>query len=284
MLGMDLDGRPILASVESWPGRDTTAMTTTWKWDGSRWNAVRSDLPVGIGSAIVYESHLRKMVELAGGNTGMPYTMWGWDSSGWAELHPATVPSPGYDIALLSWDPPRHQLVAVVPETFNTSSTWTFDGVTWMRSPTAINPPARRQAGMAYDPNTSRVVLYGGLPIAAGVPTPRNDTWTWDGTGWTEQHPETTPGGRGADLAYDAATSQMMLLTQGLSGDLTMWFWTGTTWTQLHPSTIPPAPRGHLMTYDAVRGELVFFTTLEFSPGTEHTWTYANGSWKEASS
>jgi hypothetical protein len=38
------------------------------------------------------------------------------------------------------------------------------------------------------------------------------------------------------------------------------------------------------MTYDAVRGELVFFTTLEFSPGTEHTWTYANANWKEASS
>ena len=278
MIGADVDGRPILASVESWPGRGTTAMTATWKWDGARWKAIRSDLPVDIGSALVYESHLRKVVQLSGGITGIPYGMWGWDSVGWARAQVA-VPPPGKEMALLSWDPPRHQLVALIPETYETSSTWTFDGVTWTRAATAINPPARRLAGMAYDNNTSSVVLYGGDHIVGGSGPQLNDTWTWDGTTWTEKHPATTPGGCAAQLAYDAATSQIMLLCQGPSTGVTMWSWTGTTWTQLHPNVVPPESYTLYMTYDAVRGELVYFGQPKGGPSSQ-TWTYANGQWQ----
>lgn len=278
MIGADVDGRPILASTESWPGRDTTSMTTTWKWNGARWNAVRSDLPVGIGGAMVYESHLRKIVQLAGGITGIPYTMWGYDSTGWAQIQ-VTVPSPGLDIALLSWDPPRHQLVALVAETTERSSTWTFDGVTWTKAATAVNPPARRRGGMAYDNNTSSVVLYGGDRIVAGSGPQLNDTWTWDGTTWTEKHPATTPGGCEAQLAYDAAASQMALLCQGQSSGVTMWSWTSGTWARQHPNVVPLESYSLYMTYDAVRGELVYFGQPKGSPGSQ-TWTYANGQWK----
>lgn len=281
MIGPDVDGRPILASVEIWPGRSTTAMTTTWKWDGARWNPLRSDPPVAIGSALVYESHLRKVVEIAGGMTGIPYTMWGWDSTGWTELHPATLPSSGFDTALLSWDPPRHQLLALIPETVDTSSTWTFDGVTWTKVATAVNPPARRGAGMAYDNNTSSVVLYGGNRIVGGSGPRWDDTWTWDGTRWTERHPSTTPGGCESQLAYDAATSQTLMLCQGQATGDTMWSWTGATWTQLHPTVVPLESYVLYLTYDAVRGELVYFGQPHGAPSAQ-TWTYANGQWRRA--
>jgi hypothetical protein len=281
-LGTGADGRPILASNEVVPGHATEpggVITSTWTWDGTQWRWLRSDPHADVGGNIVYDPGLRKVVGLAGGITGIPYTMWGYDGAGWAQLHPATVPSPGYDRALLSWDPPRHQLVALVPETFDTSSTWTFDGVTWMRSPTAINPPARRRASMAYDNDTVSVVLYGGDHVLAGAGSQLNDTWSWDGTTWTEKHPATTPGGCAAQLAYDAATSQMLLFCQGSAG-VTMWTWTGTTWTQLHPSTMPPVAWEPMMTYDAVRGELVYFGQPEGSPASQ-TWKYAKGQWKQ---
>jgi hypothetical protein len=37
---------------------------------------------------------------------------------------------------------------------------------------------------MAYDAATRTVVLFGGL---GAEDKPLNDTWTWDGSTWTEQ-------------------------------------------------------------------------------------------------
>jgi hypothetical protein len=51
---------------------------------------------------------------------------------------------------------------------------------------------------LAYDPEASKVVLFSGV----GAPA---DTWTWDGTNWTEQHPAQSPPARqGAALAYES--------------------------------------------------------------------------------
>jgi hypothetical protein len=289
MLGADADGGPILASIENWPGRSTTSMTTSWKWDGSRWNAIRSDPQIAVGSNLVYDPYLSKTVELAGGVTGIPYTMWGWDGAGWTSLATTTLPSHGYDVALAALDPARRQIVALVPETLTTSATWTFDGQTWTRAATAVNPPARQGAGMAYDPISSNLVLYGGDRIDPGSSGVLDDTWTWDGKNWTQQHAATTPGGGEGQLAYDAATSQMILFCQRQQAagsrnfSVTTWTWTGTTWTQLHPSTTPPAAVVPMMAYDAVRRDIVFFGSSIISPGPAQTWMYANGQWKQAS-
>ncbi len=38
------------------------------------------------------------------------------------------------------------------------------------------------------------------------------DTWTWDGTTWTELAPATSPSARAdASMAYDPATAQLVL-------------------------------------------------------------------------
>jgi hypothetical protein len=278
-LGTDQDGRPILATSEDVQGRAMMSMTTTWKWDGSRWKAIRSEPRVDAGSSLVYDPNLGKVVGLAGGITGSPYAMLGFDSNGWANLQMQWLPSHGQDVALLAFDRARRKLVALIPETATTSSTWTFDGMAGSKPPMAINPPPPFGAGMAYDPASSMVVLYGGH---AGNGGPLDDTWTWDGTTWTQRHPAATPGGCEGPLAYDAAASQIILLCvreQQPMGrgnfSVSTWAWTGATWTQLHPSTMPPGGGRLTMTYDAVGRELVLF-------GSAHTWTYANGQWKQA--
>lgn len=287
MLGSDAEGRPTLASLELWPGRPMTAMTTTWKWYGSQWIAIHSDPQIEIGGKLVYDPYLRKIVELGGGITGIPYSTWGWDGRAWADLQPSTVPTTGIDVALVVLDPARQQLVALVPESQTVSSTWTFDGRAWTRAATAISPPPRRRAGIAYDPVSSKVVLYGG--DGQGAAGALDDTWTWDGKTWTRLHPTTTPGGGQAQLVYDAASSQMILFCQRQQAPgsrnytVTTWSWTGSTWTQLHPNTMPPAAGSPAMTYDAVGRELVLFETPVISPGPSQTWTYANGEWKQAS-
>jgi hypothetical protein len=40
------------------------------------------------------------------------------------------------------------------------------------------------------------------------------DTWTWDGTTWTKQHPAVHPPGRyETSMAYDAATGTVVLFS-----------------------------------------------------------------------
>ena len=57
---------------------------------------------------------------------------------------------------------------------------------------------------MAYDAATADVVLFGGFDNQGYL----GDTWTWDGSAWTEQVPATSQAARsGAAMAHDAATA-----------------------------------------------------------------------------
>jgi hypothetical protein len=64
--------------------------------------------------------------------------------------------------------------------------TWVWDGKTWTRVFPPVSPPARRfdTQGMAYDERTQTVVLFGGI---TGRQTALGDTWTWNGTTWTQR-------------------------------------------------------------------------------------------------
>ena len=66
-----------------------------------------------------------------------------------------------------------------------------------------------------------------------------DDTWTWDGSTWTRQHPAAHPPAFGGFMAYDAATGTVVLLSDQFGGGGT-WTWDGSTWTQQHPVTSPP--------------------------------------------
>src|SRR5439155_23786550 len=92
-IGTDGDGRPLLVTSENVPGVVGRAMTTTWKWDGSRWKALRSEPRVDAGGNLVYDPYLKKVVALTGGITGSPYQMYGWEGNGWANMNPETLPS-----------------------------------------------------------------------------------------------------------------------------------------------------------------------------------------------
>ena len=78
---------------------------------------------------------------------------------------------------------------------------------------------------MTYDAATGTVVLFGG---GRGGDHYLGDTWTWDGTTWTQQHPAARPPGRNsASMAYDAATGTAVLFgglgRHGVLGDTWTW-------------------------------------------------------------
>jgi hypothetical protein len=63
---------------------------------------------------------------------------------------------------------------------------------------------------MTYDPTTATLLLFGGDNHTTS--TEFGDTWTWNGTTWTELSPSKSPSPRdGAGLAYDQRTGNVVL-------------------------------------------------------------------------
>jgi hypothetical protein len=81
---------------------------------------------------------------------------------------------------------------------------------------------------MAYDAATSTMVLFGGETRSSLL----GDTWTWDGTAWTQRTPASHPRVlRESAMAYDAATSNVVLFggqtaIRGTPRDISsIWTW-----------------------------------------------------------
>ena len=94
----------------------------------------------------------------------------------------------------------------------------------------SAGPSARYDASMVYDAATRNTVLFGGSGSA-----PSAETWTWNGSGWTQMSPGASPPAlRGAAMAYDAFTHDVVLFGGLTAAGATngTWTWDGTTWTQ----------------------------------------------------
>jgi serine/threonine protein kinase len=211
----------------------------------------------------------------------------GAPGSTWTALSPATSPSARAGTAL-AYDPATSQLVlfgglASHAGTFS-NDTWTWNGTTWTQRFPATSPPARYLASMAYDPAARQLVLFGGDSNSTGGYL--NDTWTWNGTTWTQRFPATSPPARNAydSMAYDPAARQLVLFGGSDGGALNdTWTWNGTTWTQRFPATSPPARSGASMAYDPAARQLVLFGGVGQTSGgyLNDTWTWTGTNWTQ---
>src|SRR5205823_5336034 len=113
-------------------------------------------------------------------------------------------------------------------------------------------PIRRTGAQIADDPVHHKVVLFGGFYCQGASCLVADDTWTWNGNGWTQQRPATSPPGRYlGSMAFDPASQRIVLYGGVGCGDadcdtLTAlddtWTWNGTTWARQHPA-VSPGPR-----------------------------------------
>jgi hypothetical protein len=212
---------------------------------------------------------------------------WTWNGTTWTEQHPATSPSARSD-AVMAYDAATKTVVlfggvsAADPNGLN--DTWTWNGTTWTEQHPATSPPARYWATMAYDTATKTVVLFGGVNLAD--PSGLNDTWTWNGTTWTEQHPATSPPAQYVpSMASDAANGSVVLfngIVTGISGDTNdTWTWNGTTWTEHHPVPGLTTRWSASMAYDAATATVVLFGGGTDSCLYDATWTWNGTTWTE---
>jgi hypothetical protein len=182
-----LNGKVIL-----YGGTDATGafLSDTWEWDGTRWTQLTTTGSTPGGRFGHSMATLGAKIVLFG-NVAGPTDTWTFDGTSWTQ---AAVDGPTGEDGGLS-DSRGFQTMATLggkvilfggeqDANHILDDTWAWDGTAWTELTVANPPPARFHAAMATFQN--EIVLFGGAgAIPNGAPF-LADTWTWDGTTWTQ--------------------------------------------------------------------------------------------------
>jgi len=128
--------------------------------------------------------------------------------------------------------------------------------------------------------------MFGGETPSSGL----NNTWAWDGKGWTQLHPADVPAASNGSMVYASATHELLLSTSDQTGSK-IWAWKNNGWVQLRAfvartctklagggvACSPPlasGPEGFgSAVYDAALGKIVMQDGLDTWAGDGVTWT-----------
>lgn len=143
------------------------------------------------------------------------------------------------------------------PDNFN-GETWAYDVAAnkWTQTNPISGPSGRAAPEMAYDAESDRVILFGGvLPSLETL----NDTWAFDynTNTWKEMKAKGPTLHLGARLAYDAESDRIILFGgydlpgSFLYNDTWAYDFNSDTWTEMKPSISPPGRNYQAMTYDS---------------------------------
>jgi hypothetical protein len=283
--------------------RDNRALADdTWTWDGRQWTQQDPAVspPARFFSFMASDPATHTVVLFGGFSTGFVplFDTWTWDGTNWTEQHPAHFPPNGIDT--MAYDPATHRLLALESTNGPLDNTWTWDGTDWTQLYPA-HEPTNRSTTMESDPANHTVVLFGGIDntSSANPPPLLSDTWTWDGTDWTQHKVAHHPAarfdammafGRTSGFANDQGDSLGnqsgggVVLFGGATafGETNLpddtWTWDGAHWMELHPAHQPPARQQGGMVTDPNTHTVVLFGGASGANATGwfgDTWVFA---------
>ena len=163
----------------------------------------------------------------------------------------------------------------------------------WSQLHPATAPLPRDSAAVAYDPSTHTVVLSAGESGCGGLGREvYTDTWTWNGSAWTQVSTQAPPT-VGVPNAYDAATNTFdALWFPGCADSPEMSEWNGQTWTGAQTADTQPEPdTDGVMAYDPSSQTLILWSPTAGSapnstsapPYQSSTWSWDGSSWSPLS-
>jgi N-acetylneuraminic acid mutarotase len=264
----------------------------TWAFDGAAWtglhpahapSARNSAAAAAIGARIVLFGGTNDGL----GDPGIQTDTWAWSNGDWTALTPAHTP-PGRSSGNAAALGGTMVLFSGFEGAGPKNDTWVWDGTDWSeRIPSApqgqagVSPGWRNGAAMSMLGEAA--LLFGGYGGVPGSPSHLGDTWTWDGTAWTQQSPPTAPSAR--EWAAVATLGSTVVLFGGVNdfgllGDT--WTWDGTSWTRASPSQ-SPSPRSGAAA--ATLGERVIlfggFDVDAPQPFYADTWAWDGTGWTQ---
>lgn len=214
-----MDDRPVAGPLA------TSGSAIDWK----NVSPSTSPTPEGRNRAVFVHDPADHLVLLFGGydalGAGWLGDTWTLAGGNWTPLSPSSSPS-ARSSASAAYDPALSGVVVFggfnYAGTTYFNDTWLFAAGNWTNISGSVEPSARSEAPMAYDPILGELVLFGGRD-AAGLLA---DTWGYTAAGW---HPLSTsnapPQIAGATMVYDANTSVLVLFGGTLSSGDSLGTW-----------------------------------------------------------
>jgi hypothetical protein len=265
----------------------------TWIWHGACWSELHpSHHPEAYRSALLAFDAIdgRVIAYLGDGDPGQEQATWSWDGTDWTRVAdgPTTFWAGAPDAAM-AYDQTRGRVLLYgltsqpLPNQASGSrpggpQTWTWTGSRWQAMNPRHSPGPRIYTSMAYDPNTRKVLLFGGV-LAQTMFDYLDDTWMWDGSDWTQLAPAHSPAPRGNTTTVPYAAQSRLLLVGGndTADRPDAWAWDGLDWAPM-PS---PGPRDGAAGAELGAHVILFGGTASLRANTDlwdgHVWTTLTG-------
>ncbi len=186
---------------------------------------------------------------------------------------------------LTVFDTDRQKLVMLC----GSSATLDFDGTTWTAYDVSKSaPPQHLFAALAYDQTLKKTVFFGGYD--GGNSVYLNQTWTFDGTTWTQVKNNPAPLRSLTSMWWDPTLKKTVLY--GGLGRLTandrltrfsdMWSFDGTGWLEIKPALTPGMRYGASVVVDPKTGHAILFGGIRVDTDANliQTQVYANDMWE----
>ena len=212
------------------------------------------------------------------GNWPAPDT-WVWDGTRWGQAATTGATPPTRLGASLAYDPVRKVVImhgGYDQRTNWLNDVWAWNGTGWAQLSPANSPPADgyvREQPLCWDGQKGVVLMVNEQGNAGGIANPVQ-TWSWDGSTWTQMAVAGAPslgiGFQFMAVAYDSARKVTVMFSQ-VNGVPTTWTFDGTSWAQA--ATSGTVAMSFAMGADDAHSRMVIFGSAG------DTWTWDGSKW-----
>lgn len=262
-----------------------------WSLSNNTWTQLTPNtLPPGRRRGNISVDTFSGEVFLYGGQDGQSTTamddLWQWNGTDWTQLNPTGTPGG------LMWHGMAYDAIRNVTVTFGgrrdiwnqmsyLDETWEYSHALnqWSQAFTFNSPPPATATALSYHPALQQIVAFGGK---TGQSTAAGQTWTFDGTDWTQINTTGTnpPARSGANLLVNYSRNVLVLVggrdpNGAILNDT--WEHDGTQWreiTNVYGGIYPPRAE-MAMAHDLTQDRLVSFGGKVANNGLRNdTWEY----------
>jgi hypothetical protein len=261
---------PILQRTVLYGGHSVnqTPFNDTWEWNGATWTQMNTAGPgIGPNGRAAFDASRGRVVLHGGINSA---GTWEWTGSAWAAV--PTNPQLERIGHGLAYDSANARLVAHAgsQNNFPNADTLALTGNVWSELVPSM-PRAKVAAAMAFDAARGQGVFFGGFDRSVTNQPRSNETWLWNGLGWSRG--PTGPSARARPaMTYDSIRQRVILHGGDIGADET-WEWDGSVWTRRANG---PGRSFHSIAFDPIRGR----TVLHSGQGLGDTWEYDGTTWQ----
>ena len=285
---------------------DFESLGDTWVYNlnENRWENKSPTIAPGVraGHAFAYDAESDRAILFSGGKTGASDTLENWndtwaydyDTNTWENLEPTNMPPPRLS-AVMVYDNESDVCILFggIPDGGGfLGDTWAYDYNTnnWTNMDPLVYP-SNRVAGMTYDIEYDRVVLFGGGGSIDWPLVMHTDTWIYDynSNTWSEMTPADSPSSLGF-MTYDAE-SEICVFHGGcldwMENEVVSETWTydyyTNTWNEIRKNP-SPSPRSRIaITYDSESDRTILYSGGQLnatgSSWENYTYLIVNDLW-----